>query len=62
MLIEKVIALKMQMSKLEGYFDKIISSHDFGVIKQEQQFWEQLTTVIQFDNERTIFFDDSLDV
>jgi putative hydrolase of the HAD superfamily len=58
----KGIALKMQMSKLEGYFDKIISSHDFGVIKQEQQFWEQLTTVIQFDNERTIFFDDSLDV
>jgi FMN phosphatase YigB (HAD superfamily) len=52
----------MQMSKLEGYFDEIISSHDFGVIKQKQQFWEQLTTVIQFDNERTIFFDDSLDV
>ncbi|WP_416677879.1 GMP/IMP nucleotidase [Candidatus Pseudothioglobus sp. Uisw_016] len=58
----KGIALKMQMSKLEGYFDKIISSHDFGVIKQEQQFWEQLSTVIDFDNERTIFFDDSLDV
>lgn len=58
----KGIALKMQISKLEGYFDKIISSHDFGVIKQKQQFWEQLTTVIQFDNERTIFFDDSLDV
>ena len=54
----KGLALKMKMSKLEGYFDEIISSHDFGVIKQKQQFWEQLTTIIQFDNERTIFFDD----
>ena len=58
----KGIALKMKMSKLEGYFDEIISSHDFGVIKQEQKFWEQLSTVIEFDNERTIFFDDSQDV
>ena len=58
----KGIALKMKMSKLEGYFDEIISSHDFGVIKQEQKFWEQLSTVIQFDNARTIFFDDSRDV
>ena len=58
----KGIALKMKMSKLESYFDEIIYSHDFGVVKQEQQFWEQLTSVIEFDNERTIFFDDSLDV
>ena len=58
----KGIALKMKMSKLTNYFDEIISSHDYGVIKQEQQFWQHLNHVIDFDKERTIFFDDSLDV
>ena len=58
----KGIKLKMQVTQLQNYFDGIVSSHDFGIAKQEQEFWEHLMKVINFDKERAIFFDDSLDV
>jgi|TARA_B100000315_G_scaffold161435_1_gene149890 putative hydrolase of the HAD superfamily len=58
----KTITLKMQATKIEHYFDGIISSHDFGVAKQEQHFWHELTRNIGLKKERTIFFDDSQDV
>jgi HAD superfamily hydrolase (TIGR01509 family) len=58
----KGIKLKMQKSGLHDYFDEIISSHDYGVPKQEQKFWEELSNQINFNKERSVFFDDSLDV
>ena len=50
------------MSKIEGFFDEIISSHDFGIPKQQQKFWKELDKQIDFNKEKSIFFDDSLDV
>jgi len=58
----KGIDLKMEASGLQSYFDKIISSHDFGSPKQDQKFWIELVNTIDFDKDRSIFFDDSLDV
>ena len=58
----KGIDLKMETSGLQSYFDKIISSHDFGSPKQDQKFWIELANTIDFDKDRSIFFDDSLDV
>ena len=58
----KTIKLKMSVTQLQDYFDGIISSHDFGVAKQEQAFWHKLSEVINLDKNRAIFFDDSLDV
>jgi len=58
----KTIKLKMQATKIEQYFDDIISSHDFGFAKQEQHFWHELTRNIGLIKERAIFFDDSKDV
>ena len=58
----KGIDLKMEASGLQSYFDKIISSHDFGSPKQDQEFWIELANTIDFDKDRSIFFDDSLDV
>ena len=58
----KTIKLKMSITQLQDYFDGIVSSHDFGVAKQEQAFWHKLSEVIHLDKNRTIFFDDSLDV
>ena len=58
----KTIKLKMSVTQLQDYFDGIVSSHDFGVAKQEQAFWHKLSEVINLDKNRTIFFDDSLDV
>ena len=58
----KTIKLKMSVTQLQDYFDGIVSSHDFGVAKQEQAFWRKLIEVINLDKNRAIFFDDSLDV
>ena len=58
----KTIKLKMSVTQLQDYFDGIVSSHDFGVAKQEQAFWHKLSEVINLDKNRAIFFDDSLDV
>ena len=58
----KTIKLKMQATKIEHYFDNIISSHDFGFAKQQQHFWHELTRNIGLKKERAIFFDDSQDV
>ncbi|SMN11927.1 FIG001957: putative hydrolase [uncultured Candidatus Thioglobus sp.] len=58
----KTIQLKMRVTNLEQYFDKIICSHDYGVAKEEQKFWQQLEHEIKFDKAKSIFFDDSLAV
>ncbi len=58
----KGIKLKMKMSKIQDFFDEIISSHDFGIPKQEQKFWKDLDNQININKNRSIFFDDSLDV
>ena len=58
----KSIKIKMAITKLETYFDIIISSHDYGVAKQNQGFWIQLSEQLKLKKERAIFFDDSLDV
>ena len=52
----------MSITQLQDYFDGIVSSHDFGVAKQDQAFWHKLSETIHLDKNRTIFFDDSLDV
>jgi len=58
----KTIKLKMSITQLQDYFDSIVSSHDFGVAKQDQAFWHKLSEVIHLDKSRTIFFDDSPEV
>ena len=58
----KTIQLKMRVTNLEQYFDQIISSHDYGVAKEEQDFWHQLNNTIDLNKQKSVFFDDSLSV
>lgn len=58
----KSIAVKMDHLDLEGYFDKIISSHDYGHAKEEQEFWHKLMQAEPFDPATTLFIDDNLAV
>ncbi len=58
----KTVQLKMKVTNLEIYFDDIISSHDYNVAKEDQGFWQQLKQAIGFDNNKSIFFDDSISV
>jgi hypothetical protein len=49
----------MRVTNLASYFDGIISSHDYDVAKEKQEFWQQLEDEIKFDKAKSIFFDDS---
>jgi putative hydrolase of the HAD superfamily len=53
------IKLKFANCALEPLLDQVISSHDYQVAKEQQQFWHQLQTHIDFNPETALFIDDS---
>lgn len=59
---QKSLALKLDKTKLHNYFDHIVCAHDFGLPKEEQPFWDKLKERVPFENESTLFIDDSLSV
>lgn len=58
----KSLDLKMAHTGLERWFDAIVSSHDFGLAKEHEGFWDALRAVEPFEPARTLFIDDSLSV
>ncbi|NVK37520.1 MAG: GMP/IMP nucleotidase [Gammaproteobacteria bacterium] len=56
------VDLKMQHTGLDALVDRIISSHDYGFAKEDQQFWHSLFQDEPFDKSRTVLIDDSLAV
>lgn len=58
----KSIEIKMDHLHLESYFHKIISSHDYGSAKEEQDFWHKFMQAEPFDRAKTLFIDDNLSV
>ena len=59
---QKTLALKMEKTRLAGFFDQIISSHQLGLPKEHPEFWHRLQNLCPFDKRRTLFVDDSLPV
>ncbi|MCK5918594.1 MAG: GMP/IMP nucleotidase [Cocleimonas sp.] len=58
----KTVAIKFQHVAIEKYFDKIITSHDIGMAKEEDGFWDKLQQGLDFKCENSLFIDDSLSV
>ncbi|MCG8908690.1 GMP/IMP nucleotidase [Pseudomonas sp. DP-17] len=56
------LSLKMQRVELSPWFDRLISSHDYGFPKEDQQFWQALHADVGFDPARSLFIDDSLPI
>jgi len=56
---QKSLALKLDRTRLAGYFDGIVCAHDLGLPKEDRGFWGRLQQVEPFDPERTLFVDDS---
>lgn len=56
------LSLKMERVELAPYFDRLISSHDYGFPKEDQQFWFALQQDFAFSPARTLFIDDSLPI
>lgn len=55
----EALALKLNATLISGYFERIISSHQFGKPKEHVQFWHDLQNHAYFDPKRTLFIDDS---
>jgi len=58
----KSLVIKMEKTGLDDYFDEVICSHDYGLPKEEPEFWERLREQYPFDPETTLLVDDSLSV
>ncbi len=56
------LSLKMERISLAHYFDRLITSHQFGYPKEDQRFWEALQANEPFNQERTLFVDDSIPI
>lgn len=56
------LSLKLERIELAPYFDRLISSHDYGFPKEDQQFWHALQQDCPFDPARSLFIDDSLPI
>jgi HAD superfamily hydrolase (TIGR01509 family) len=53
------LRVKYAQTQLSRHFDKLVSSHEFGVPKESPQFWERLRVDHSLDLRRTLFVDDS---
>lgn len=56
------LSLKLERVELAPWFDRLISSHDYGFPKEDQQFWFALQQDFGFDPARSLFIDDSLPI
>ncbi len=56
------LSLKLERVELRAYFQRLISSHDFGFPKEARAFWDALQREVPFDPQRTLFIDDSLGI
>lgn len=56
---QKALKLKMEKTRLAGFFDDVICAHDLGYPKENRRFWDVLQKQAPFDVKRTLFVDDS---
>lgn len=52
------LALKIEKTQFNQYFDTIYSTHQFGVTKESQLLWQKLDEHHGFDRNKTLFIDD----
>lgn len=53
------LAIKAAQTGVTRYFDRVVSSHQFGVPKEHPEFWSKLEAELDFDPGRSLFVDDS---
>lgn len=56
------LSLKIEKTGIDQLVDRVICSHDFGLPKENPEFWHKLHDVEPFDKSRTLLVDDSLAV
>jgi len=56
------LSLKVERTALDKHIDLLISTHTYGATKESQTLWNKLQADLKFDNETTLFVDDSLTI
>ena len=56
------LAVKIVQTGIDRLVDRIVSSHDFRVPKENAEFWAEFERRHPFDRTRTLFIDDALPV
>lgn len=56
------LSLKIERTELSRYIDTLVSTHEFGVTKENPLLWQKLRQRFGFEPERTLFVDDSLSI
>ncbi|MEJ2396742.1 MAG: GMP/IMP nucleotidase [Gammaproteobacteria bacterium] len=59
---QKSLMLKLERTALHNHLDHVICSHDFGMPKENPQFWDKLKGRLPFENNSSLLIDDSLAV
>ncbi len=54
--------IKMEKTELVDYFDRIVTSHQLGLAKEQDGFWEKLQAIESYDPEATLLIDDNHEV
>jgi putative hydrolase of the HAD superfamily len=54
------LAIKMQETEIEHYFNHLISSHDYGKPKEDIQIWQDIQQDIPYNPEKTLLIDDNI--
>ncbi|MEN9705590.1 MAG: hypothetical protein RLZZ393_1469 [Pseudomonadota bacterium] len=58
----ETLRIKMTQVPVTDYLDAAYSSHPFGAPKEDPRFWEGFRKTVHFDDRRTAFIDDNLNV
>jgi HAD superfamily hydrolase (TIGR01509 family) len=56
------LSLKLERIELAPWFDRLITSHDYGYPKEAAPFWDALQADLGFDPARALFIDDTLPI
>lgn len=56
------LAVKRAVTGLDRFFQRCVSSHEFGFAKEQDEFWSRLQAELDFEPGRTLLVDDSAPV
>lgn len=55
----RTLAIKLERTKISGWFDRLICAEEVGFAKEEPQFWGRLQEMLGFDPARSLLADDT---
>lgn len=54
------LVIKLEMTEIGAYFDKMVSAHDFGMPKEDIAIWSEIQNLITYNPQKTLLIDDNV--